>query len=159
MEKIQSACTKRLTRIFRNMPELDVNLLGIITEFLYATDMKTGSILIDATHFMPPSCQFRTASRKLFVVTRRTRKHVYIRELTMESKYRKKFVNRLGQMAKVITHPYDKVDRVIMFTPDEIPNCKIFVKLADNLKTLKLPHCMDIDFVKDRYRYLKQLFC
>ena len=161
MEKIQAVCTRRLRKIFKDFPNVDTNILKIITEFLHHTDMKTGSILIDRTWFIPAPARFRTASRKLFVVTRRTKKNVYIKELTPESRYRARFFNKLGQMTRVLTHVMDNLDRVWIYVPGEIPNGKIFVRLTDSIKDLSLPPCMihKYDTIKQKYKHLSRLFC
>ena len=157
MQKIKSNCLNRLDRILKSTVNRDI--LNIITEFLHQTDIKTGTILIDSAYFIPATAHFRDTSQKLFVVTRRTKCMAYIRELTKESAYRKRYFNRLGQMSRVISHPYDNRDRVWIYTPDEVPQFKFFVRLCDNIKDLQLPICVDIDYVKDRYKVLSQYFC
>ena len=104
MEEIRKNCENRLDRVLKKNIKFSVNrdIISIIAKFLYSTDVKTGSILIDSAHFMPRTSRHREASMKLFVVTRRTRCHAYIRELTDECKYRRRTIQyRLGQMVVV----------------------------------------------------------
>ena len=159
MEELKTKCVNRLTKILPQR-DLDANVLKVIASFLYHTNTHVGSILCDIGHFISENLWF-TRSDKLFVVTRRTKYHLYIRELTQESVYRSRFRNQLGEMIRVKTTPYDHVDRVEIYTPDERTRIHIFVPLAENMKTLILPKWAvdQEEVIKRRYKYLALFFC